>query len=148
MKTRKIQILGRTRLDLYRSLQAVRITNMTEQRANNRLFREFGLLEIEDHIHAASARDVEPNPVAAKIAEDALNQSLAKEFGDDEKEFEISEAAFGVFRGYMDKLAQIYPAGRTPQGIDVAAGLPMGMARALARLVDALDTAFETGDAQ
>lgn len=144
MKTAKILVSPTARLELYKATQSVRFTTGAEIRANSRLYAALGLDEIEEAAEAATPASKPTTQQEAAAHADAVNAAFAARFdvAAQAKEFEVSEAVAGTFRSYLDRMGEFFPAGKTEDGVAIPAGMPQGMVRRLASLIDAIDEAF------
>lgn len=142
--TKPIHLTNQQKLELFNATRGIRATSMADIRANNRFFREFGLEAVEAAI--LSLGNSQPQNEAEVRAH---NAAFLLRFNIEDPtpvEYQISEAAAVIFRGYMDRLAEIFPAGKSPDGNDVPAGMPSVLVRKLAPIVEAIDEAWPVAE--
>ncbi len=132
-QTESIALSGMSRQALFAAIKDIHPKGMAEIRANNRLFREFGLLEIEQIVqeHTPTETVTDPEVLAAlnRKMQAAITTAIPLK---ETKDFKVSLVAVMTFRRYINALGE----------------LTMDRSRALAPLIDAVDAAFPPPDAE
>jgi hypothetical protein len=120
---KEIRVTDEQRFVLYQIVHQFRARDASEIRALNAVFRDFDLEEIE---------------AKAKLPGGVMGDT----YGARAQGLFVPESTAIYLSLQMDRLGEIYPAGKTQAGIEIPAGLPVLHARMIAPILDQLDAAF------